>query len=117
MQQIMSSLGSISVGACCLGLTPIIAALTAIGAGFLINDAILIPLLLVFLGLSVWSLSSSGKRHGQNGPLYLGIGSSIIAFVGLWLFAPISYAGFAGLMGASVWDLVMVRKQSPSCAT
>ena len=117
MQQIVSSLGSIIVGACCLGLTPVIALLTAMGAGFLINDAILIPLLVLFLGFSIWSLKSSRQKHRLNGPLYLGIGSSVVAFVGLWVFAPISYAGFAGLIGASVWDLVIVRKRAPSCAT
>lgn len=117
MQQIMSSLGSVVVGACCLGLTPVIATLTAMGAGFLINDAILIPLLVLFLGFSIWSLKVSRQKHGQKGPLYLGIGCSVVAFVGLWVFAPVSYAGFAGLVGASVWDLVMVRKQTPSCAT
>lgn len=114
MKQIMSTLGSVVVGACCLGIAPILAALTAMGAGFLINDAILIPLLLVFLDLSIWSLSASRNRHGENGPLYLGIGCSVMAFMGLWIFAPISYLGFAGLMGASVWDFVTARREPSS---
>lgn len=117
MRQILSSLGSVIVGACCLGLAPVIAALTALGAGFLINDAILIPLLVFLLGFSIWTLKSSRQRHGRNGPFYLGLGSSVAAFVGLWVFAPVSYTGFAGLVGASVWDLVLVRKQPSSCAT
>ncbi len=51
MRQIISSLGSVVVGACCLGLAPVIAAFTAMGAGFLINDAMLIPLLVFFFGV------------------------------------------------------------------
>ncbi len=112
MKQIMSSLGSVIVGACCLGITPVLAVLTAMGAGFLINDAILIPLLVFFLSFNVWSLWSSRKKHGQKGPLYFGIASSLAAFIGLWVFAPISYAGFVGLISASVWDLITVRKVS-----
>lgn len=117
MRQVFSSMGSVVVGACCLGLTPFIALLTAVGAGFLVNDAILIPLLVFFLSFSVWSLVSSRRKHGLNGPLYVGVASSVAAFAGLWVFVPVSYVGFAGLVAASVWDLLTVRKQLASCAT
>jgi len=115
MRQIFGSLGSLFAGACCLGLTPLLAGLTAIGAGFAINDAILIPLLLVFLGFTVWSLSTSRKKYQQNGPMYLGIAAALIAFSGLWIFAPLSYLGFILLISSSVWDMVLVRKCDTTC--
>ncbi len=117
MKQLISSSGSLVVGACCLGFTPVIAALTAMGAGFLVSDAILIPLLVVFLGLSVWTLWLSKKKHGRNGPLYTGLVSSVAAFAGLWVFMPIAYVGFVSLVGASVWDFLIARKQASGCAT
>ena len=41
--------GSVVSGACCLGFAPLLAGLSAIGASFLIRDAILIPLFVAFL--------------------------------------------------------------------
>ena len=43
-------IGSILATLCCLGVAPLLGALTALGLGFLINDLILLPLLLFFLG-------------------------------------------------------------------
>jgi len=110
MKQLAGSFGSILAGACCLGLPPLIATLTGIGMGFVLHDAILIPLLVIFLGFTVWSLHKSKQKHGQNTAFYLGAGSSIVAFVGLWVFAPVSWMGFIGLIAASIWDIMLVKK-------
>jgi hypothetical protein len=45
--------GSILAALCCLGVAPIIGALSALGLSFLVNDLILIPLLVFFLGARV----------------------------------------------------------------
>ncbi len=115
MKQLAGSLGSVVAGACCLGLPPLIATLTGIGMGFLLHDAILIPLLLVMLGFTLWSLNASRKRHGQNRPLYFGMTSSLLAFVGLWILAPMSWVGFVGLIAVSIWDMLLMRKQGIAC--
>jgi len=117
MKQLAGSFGSIVAGACCLGLTPLIATLTGVGMGFILHDAILIPLLVVMLGFTLWSLNASRKRHGQNMPFYLGITSSLLAFVGLWVFVPASWAGFIGLIVVSIWDMLLIRKQGDACKT
>jgi len=111
MKQLAGSFGSLVAGACCLGLPPLIAMLTGIGMGFILHDAILIPLLILMLSFTVWSLNSSKNQHGQTGPFSTGVVSSILAFAGLWVFAPISWLGFAGLIGASIWDIVVIRKR------
>lgn len=117
MKQLAGSFGSILAGACCLGLPPLIAALTGAGMGFVLHDAILIPLLVVMLSFTLWGLNSSKKKHQQTGPFYLGAASSILAFVGLWVFVPISWLGFIALIFASIWDMILSRKQGVACDT
>lgn len=109
-KEISGSSGSLVAGACCLGFAPLLAGLSAIGAGFLINDAILIPLFVAFLAYTVWALWTSRKSHGRAGPLYLGGGAAVVAFAALWVFAPLSYAALAVLIAASVWNVVAYRR-------
>ena len=109
-KQIGGSLGSVFAGACCLGFTPLLAALSAIGAGFLISDALLIPLFAAFLAFTLWSLWSSGKRHRRRGPFLLGLVCAITAFAALWFFAPLAYTGLVGVMAASVWDVFLLKR-------
>ncbi len=109
MKSIFGSFGSLLVGGCCLGVAPLIAAFGAVGLGFLIRDAVLIPLLVLVLGFTVWALWSSRKLHHLDGPTYLGLASAVVAFAGLWVYVPLSWTGFIGLVGASSWDLVARR--------
>lgn len=114
LKMIGGTLGSVFAGACCLGFAPLLAALSAVGAGFLVRDAILIPLFLVFLGFTLWSLWSSGKRHGRSGPFRLGAAGAVTAFAALWFNTPLAYAGLAGFIAATVWDLLALRQTRTS---
>lgn len=49
-KQIGTLIGSAITAACCLGLPVVISAVTAIGLGFLIHDAILVPMFMGFVG-------------------------------------------------------------------
>lgn len=102
-------LGSAFAAACCLGATWALAALTAIGAGFVINDAILIPLYVALLGLSLWLLYRSARSHGPLAPVYLGIGGVIAALAGLWISPLVVYAGIGVIVAASLWDFAAAR--------
>lgn len=64
-------LGSIFAALCCLGAAPVLAAVSALGLGFLIKDIILVPLLLFFLGVTIWALRRDRNRHGRSGPEWL----------------------------------------------
>ena len=108
--------GSVVAGACCLGFAPFLTVLSAIGAGFLINDLILIPIFVLFLGITLWGLYSSRKRHKHFGPFALGAASAVVAFAALWLSTPLSYVALATLFAASIWDMVLLR-QSPQVST
>ncbi len=109
--------GSVVTLACCLGFGPILAALSAIGAGFLINDAVLAPLLLGFLVLGGVGLGLSRRKHCRWGPLGLHAVSAagIFVFTFVAYFQPLIWLGVAGLIGASVWDVVLGRRAA--CAT
>lgn len=116
-KQIVGSMGSIFASLCCLGFAPVLAALSAAGLGFVISDAILIPLLALFLGLALWGMKGSQKRHGKTTPFYVGIGGAIAALVGVFVFIPVHVIGLITLVGASIWDIVLLRKQPSSCET
>jgi hypothetical protein len=117
LKQISGSVGSVFAGACCLGFAPFLAGLSAISAGFLKKDLVLIPLFVVFLGITLWGLGTSRKKHGQPGPFFLGTAAAIIAFAALWLFVPLSYVGLLALVAASVWDIVLLRQRQQASAT
>jgi mercuric ion transport protein len=55
--------GSLFAALCCLGFPALVSLLSAIGLGFLVNDAILIPLLILFLGLTIAGLYSGVRHH------------------------------------------------------
>jgi len=109
LKQCTSVAGAGFAGACCLGVTGALSLLTAIGAGFLINDAFLIPLYLSLLGLSVWLLYSSTRSHGNLTPFYVGLGGALVAFAGLWILPALVYVGLAVLISGSVWDFWNMR--------
>src|SRR5260370_15902587 len=80
-------IGSAIAAACCLGLAPVVSALTAAGLGFLIHDAILLPLLALFLAATLWQLHRDRRRHRVVGPVALGWTGSLLTFAGIWLLA------------------------------
>lgn len=105
-------LGSLVALACCLGFGPVLALLGAIGAGFLINDSILAPLLVGFLLLGAVGLWISRRKHCRWGPLLLHGISAIAIFVFTFVayFQPLIWLGVVGLITASAWDVVLGRR-------
>jgi mercuric ion transport protein len=57
--------GSLFAALCCLGFPALLSIISAIGLGFLINDAILQPMLIVFLLVSVFGLLLGMRHHGS----------------------------------------------------
>jgi hypothetical protein len=81
-------LGTIFVAACCLGLTWLVSLASALGAGFLIRDSILMPLLII-----------------------------VFLPVGMFTARPLSYAGIALLVAAPLFDLyAQSPKERPPAA-
>lgn len=111
--------GAAITAACCLGLPVVLSALTAIGLGFLIHDAILIPLFIGFIGFNLWMLHHSANKQeacatetmtpfklaatgGGIGILGLllsvaGIGlATLLIYIGLALFFVGNFRGYKG---------------------
>jgi len=57
--------GSLFAALCCLGFPALVAILSAIGLGFLINDDILRPLMIVFLLVAILGLALGMRHHGS----------------------------------------------------
>lgn len=106
LKQFSSVAGAGFAGACCLGVTGALSLLSAIGAGFLVNDAFLIPLYLGLLVLSVWLLYSSARSHSNLAPFWVGLAGALVAFAGLWILPGLVYVGLAVLVAGSAWDFL-----------
>lgn len=62
------SAGAAVAGVCCLGWAPLLAFLGGTGLGFLLHDAILLPLLAGFLALAAWGAFTDATREERDGP-------------------------------------------------
>ena len=60
MREKLGFSGTLLSALCCLGVSIVMAPLTAIGLGLIIIDLILLPLVLVFLLITLWG------RHAQD---------------------------------------------------
>lgn len=122
-KQFSSLIGAGVAAACCLGISALLAAVGAVGLGFLVHDALLLPIFVGFVGLSLWLLYRSARGHGRLAPFWLATAGSLFGATGLWLLVtglyPINwsvYAGLGVLVAGSVWDYVNGRRAA-ACGT
>lgn len=115
----LAFIGDIVTLLCCLGFGPMLSVLSAIGAGFLINDAILAPLLAAFLVLGAVGLYVSHRHHRRWGPIVLHAAGAAAVFVFTFIayFQPLIWVGVVGLLGAAIWDVVLRRRCRPDGET
>ncbi|MGH8675650.1 MAG: MerC family mercury resistance protein [Burkholderiales bacterium] len=115
MSQLLSLAGAGFAAACCAGVTAALSLFTAVGAGFLINDAVLIPLFAAMLALSVWLLYRSAHAHGDLKPFWLGLAGAVFVLSGFLLTTILIYAGLGAIVVGSVWDFQNGRRKA-DCA-
>ena len=132
----LASLAALVTTLCCLGFPALVGFLSALGAGFLLSDRYLEPLLAGTLLLSLVITVLHLRQHRQPGPLILSFvaaGTVFFAIYGIGLLAHVSggdhmadgmaatptwspflaYGAILVLLGAQVWDLWLYRR----CAT
>ncbi len=122
-RQFGSLLGAGVAAACCLGLPLVLSTLGALGLGFIIHDAYLVPLFVGFVAFNLWTLHRSARTRAQLWPFWLALVGGAAGSAGLWLLVtgkyphgwPV-YAGLAMLFGGSVWNLVNSRRKA-ACDT
>jgi mercuric ion transport protein len=103
-------MGSVFAALCCAGVPAVLGALSAAGLGFLINDLILLPLLALFLGLALWSLSEGAHKHGTRAVLVLGGLGAALMVAGILTSPLVVYAGSAAMISASIWNALAIRQ-------
>ena len=105
--------GSVFAALCCLGIPALLSILSAVGIGFVINDAILLPLFVIFLAITIAGLFSGMRHHGSPWALTIGAVSSLIV-VG-FLFVRFNQAlvvvGIGGLVFASTLNVLLQRQR------
>jgi len=103
------AVGSVIATLCCLGFAPLVALLSAIGVGFLVNDAVLLPLLVVFLVIGGIGLWSAARRHGKFQAVWLHGLSAITLVLSAFVVYQrlIVWLSLAGVIGASIWSFVI----------
>lgn len=105
--------GSLFAALCCLGFPALVSIVSAVGLGFIINDAVLIPLLLAFLLVTLVGLYLGMRHHHEPWALILGGVSAVVTFVFI-VFATnkvLAGIGIAGLIGASILNVVLRSRQ------
>ncbi len=105
-------LGSVFTALCCLGFPALLSILSAIGLGFLINDAILLPLLVLFLLATIAGLVSGMRFHAKPWALILGIPSSllVLGFLFVHFNQGLVQAGIVGLVLAGLLNVWLQRQ-------
>jgi mercuric ion transport protein len=105
--------GSLFAALCCLGFPALVSILSAVGLGFIISDAVLIPLLLVFLVVALGGLYLGMRHHHEPWALILGGISAVVTFVFIALATNkvLAGIGIAGLIGASILNVFLRSRQ------
>jgi mercuric ion transport protein len=126
-----ATLAAVITTLCCLGFPALVGVLSALGAGFLINDRYLEPLLVALLLLTLVIVELHLCRHRQPWPFMLSVvsaGSVFFALYGIRWFphmvvpplpawSPyLAYGAILVLLVAQVWDLWLYRHCLRSCA-
>ncbi len=105
--------GSVFAALCCLGFPALLSILSAVGLGFIVTDTVLIPMLLVFLAVTLAGLYFGTRHHHEPWALVLGVISAIATFVFIGVVQNRILAGvsIAGLVIASVLNVWLRTRQ------
>jgi mercuric ion transport protein len=108
-------LGAAFAALCCLGVSAVLSVVTAVGLGFLINDAILLPLLILSLAVTLWGFFSGWKRHHNVAALVLGVFASLalVVFSYFHQSRPLALISIAALVLASILNIIFLRGRDP----
>ncbi len=104
--------GSVFTALCCLGFPALLSILSAIGLGFLINDAVLLPLLIIFLLATIVGFALGMREHHRAAAFVIGL----ISAAGLFIFIFLAFnkilatISVAGLVIASVLNVLLRQR-------
>lgn len=105
--------GSIIAALCCAGVPAAVGVFTAVGLGFLITDAVILPLLAATLMLALWGLARGRSSHGSRGPFALGVAGAVALTAGVFASRWLLGLGAGLLMMATLWNIAARRRCGP----
>lgn len=99
--------GAVLAALCCAGTPLVVGVITAVGLGFLRNDAILWPLMLAALAVALWGFWIGRRIHHRTGPLTVGtVGAVAMASGVIFVHGPVArpmiYVGAMMLVAATI---------------
>lgn len=105
--------GALFAALCCLGFPTLLSILSVIGLGFIVNDTVLIPLLLVFLLVALAGLFFGMRHHREPWALVLGATSAVVLLVAVLIVHSgiLAGLGIAGLVAASLLNVWLRTRQ------
>ncbi|MCK6458167.1 MAG: hypothetical protein L6Q92_16760 [Phycisphaerae bacterium] len=94
---------------CPLCLPAYAAVLSSLGLGFVLNNRVQRPLILLFLAVAVVSAAWSARRSRVHGALVVVVLASVAVIIGriIWNIPWLMFAGILGLVAGSVWHLAL----------
>ena len=97
---------------CCIGLGARVGLLAPAFSSFLMNNRFLLPFLLISLTASTLGIFFSYLRHRNILPLLISVISSVMIVVFSFVkhVEILFYMGLAGLIGASIYNMVYAKK-------
>lgn len=97
---------------CCIGLGARIGLIAPAFSGFLMNRKVLLPFLFISLTSSILGIFFSYLKHRNILPFLISVISSalIVVFSFVVHVAILLYIGIAGLIGASIYNMVYAKK-------
>lgn len=106
--------GAVLAALCCAGTPIVVSVITAVGLGFLRNDAILWPLMLASLAIALWGFWRGRLMHHESLPLLIAVAGAIsmacgVIFVHGPVARPMIYVGAAMLLAATLWNTLLRR--------
>jgi hypothetical protein len=109
---VFASLAALFTTLCCLGFPALVGVLAALGAGVLLSDRYLAPLLAGTLLLTLLIAGLHWRRHQQPGPFLLSVvaaGSVFFAIYGVGLLPHVSGSDHMadGMAAAPAWSLFL----------
>src|SRR4029077_8408793 len=105
-------IGSFVAALCCLSVPAVGSIVATIGLGCLINDALLLPLMVLFLLVTLIGLYLGYRAHRRIWPLILGAASALVAlfFVFGYTVRVMAYLAMASLALASILNVIARQK-------
>jgi hypothetical protein len=102
----IGTVGTLFTTACCIGLPAVVSLVTAVGAGFLLTDRYLQPLLMALILVTVAASGLTYSRHRNLAPLIVTVlsGGAIYWFIYRDYRVQVVWVAALALIAAQVWD-------------